>query len=192
MEPRFAPDGRTVLTTHDIGGGHQEIFAIDSATGATTQLTNAPQYPWKWRPSVDPSGSKLIVTYGIDSNAGSGPNSHVGWAPLGLGSISDFTALTPVDRSRPSYDGEYSADGGSIIFDAGGQIWIAAADGSGAHPVAAGRLGRFDRLNPGSILFTHDVGPINTHTQLWAAGLDGSNSHVVADGNFAESFCAMT
>ncbi len=192
MEPRFAQNGRTVVTTHDIGGGHQEIFAIDVATGAVRQLTNAPQYPWKWRPSIDPSGSRLIVTYGTDSNnTSAGPGSHVGVAALGQGLITDFTPLTGIDPNRPSYDGEFSPDGGSIIFDAGSQIWVAAADGSGAHPVAAGKLGRFDPLTPGHILFTHDVGAPGTNTQLWAAVTDGSGAHMVADGNFAESFSSL-
>lgn len=192
MEPRFAPDGRSVVTTHDVGGGRQEIFAIDVATGAITQLTNAPQYPWKWRPSIDPSGNRLIVTYGADSNRSAGLHSHVGIAGLGRGPITDFAALTGIDPGRPSYDGEFSPDGGSIIFDAGSQVWIAAADGSGAHPVAAGRLGRFDPFSPGHILFTHDIGSVNTHTQLWTAAADGSDARMVADGNFVESFCVLT
>jgi hypothetical protein len=192
MEPRFAPDGATVVTTHDVGGGRQEIFAIDVATGAVTQLTDAPQYPWKWRPSVDPSGSRLVVTYGTDSNRSSGPHSHIGIAVLGRGPITEFTPLVGVDSGRPSYDGELSADGNSLIFDAGSQIWVAAADGGGARAVAAGRLGRFDPFSPGHILFTHDAGPANTHTQLWAAAADGSEARMVADGNFVESFCVFT
>jgi hypothetical protein len=191
MEPRFAPDGRTVLASHDIGGGHQEIFAIDSATGAVTQLTNAPQYPWKWRPSLDPSGTRLIVTYGTDSNSSSGPGSHIGIAALGQGLITDFTALTGIDPTRPSYDGEFSPDGGSIIFDAGSRIWVAAADGSGGRSVAFGKLGRFDPMKRGYILFTHEVGAPGTNTQLWSALADGSGAHMVADGNFAESFCVL-
>jgi Tol biopolymer transport system component len=192
MEPRFAPDGATVVTTHDVGGGRQEIFAIDVVTGAATQLTDAPRYPWKWRPSIDPSGSRLIVTYGTDSNASSGPHSHIGTASLSRGLIADFTPLTEVDPGRPSYDGEFSPTGSSIIFDAGSQIWVAAADGSGAHAVAAGRLGRFDPFSPDHILFTHDVGPRNSHTQLWGAATDGSEAQMLADGNFVESFCVLT
>jgi hypothetical protein len=191
MEPRFARNGATVVTSHDIGGGHQEIFEIDVATGGISQLTNAPQYPWKWRPSIDPTGSRLIVTYGTDSNGTSGPGSHIGVAALGQGLIADFTPLTPIDPSRPSYDGEFSPAGDSIIFDAGSQIWVAAADGSGAHPVAAGKLGRFNPLTRGQIVFTHEVGAPGTNTQLWAAMADGSQAHVVADGNFAESFCVL-
>jgi hypothetical protein len=192
MEPRFAPDGATVVTTHDVGGGRQEIFAIGVATGAVTQLTDAPQYPWKWRPSIDPSGSRLMVTYGTDSNRSAGPHSHIGIAVLGHGPITDLVPLTGVDPGRPSYDGEFSPDGNSLIFDAGSQIWVAAADGGGARAVAAGRLGRFDPFSPGHILFTHDVGPVNTHTQLWAAAADGAEARMVADGNFVESFCVFT
>jgi hypothetical protein len=192
MEPRFAPDGATVVATHDVGGGRQEIFAIDVFTGAATQLTNSPRYPWKWRPSIDPTGSRLIVTYGTDSNHSSGPHSHIGTARLGQGPITDFTPLTDVDPSRPSYDGEFSPTGTSIIFDAGNQVWVAAADGGGAHAVAAGRLGRFDPYSPDHILFTHDAGPRDSHTQLWGAAMDGSDAQVLADGNFLESFCVLT
>ncbi len=102
--------------------------------------------------------------------------------------ITTFTSLSPVDVSRPSYDGAYSPDGSSIIFDAGGLIWVATASGTNARSVYAGRLGRFSRLVGGQILFTHDIGPVDTNTQLWSSNLDGTNAHVVANGNFAGSF----
>jgi hypothetical protein len=193
MEPRFAPDGVHVVTTHDLGNGVNEIFEIDSSTGSFRQLTNAPQYPWKWRPSVDSTGTRLVVTYGVDSNASSGPSSHVGVAPMPASGAmaTDFTALTPIDQTRPSYDGELSPDGLQLIFDAGGKIWVARADGSGPIAVAAGKLGRFDTVVPGQILFTQDINGNSTHTPLVAAAPDGSGAHVVADGNFAESFTSL-
>lgn len=193
MEPRFAPDGFHIVTTHDLGGGFNEIFEIDATTGSFRQLTSAAAYPWKWRPSEDSTGTRLVVTYGTDSNSSSGPSSHVGVAPMPAPGtmISSFTALTPVDPTRPSYDGELSADGLRLIFDAGGKIWVAGADGSGAAAVAAGKLGRFDRLVPGQILFTQDLNGNSTHTPLMAAAADGSGAHIVADGNFAESFASM-
>jgi hypothetical protein len=193
MEPRFAPDGTHVLTTHDLGGGHQEIFMLDTQGGAPRQLTNAPQYPWKWRPSLDPTGTKLIVTYGTDSNATSGPNSHIGLAPLPAAGqyATEFTPLTPIDVTRPSYDGEFSPDGSAIIFDAGGRIWIADADGGNPHSVSTGKLGRFNPLISGQILYIDDVSLNGTRTPLYAANADGTNARLVADGNFAESFCAL-
>jgi Tol biopolymer transport system component len=191
MEPRFTPDGRHVVVTHDVGD-RNEIFSIDVSTGSTVQLTDAPQYPWKWRPSVSPSGTQLIVTYGSDSLSSQGLRSHVGSARLGAGLITEFTPLTPVDTTRPSFDGELSPDGSRLTFDAGGRIWVARSDGSAAAVVAAGRLGRFDRSASDQILFTHDVGPINTHTQLWSAAVDGSRPHMVWDANIAESFCTVS
>jgi Tol biopolymer transport system component len=187
MEPRFTPDGQHVLTTHDVGGGVQEIFSISVGSGAASQLTNAPEIPFKWRPSLDAGGTTLIITYGLDY-----PTAHIGRATLGRGLITDFTPLTPVDTSRPSYDGELSPDGALLVFDAGGGIWIANADGSGAHAIASGKLGRFDRQNAGQVLFTHEVGPADTHTQLWEANVDGSNARMVVDGNFAESFSVVS
>lgn len=193
MEPRFTADGKRVVLIHDVGGGHNEVFAIDVNSGNIVQLTSTPgRYPWKWRPSLDSSGTRLIVTYGSDPNGTVGLHSHIGVARISSKRMaSDFVAITPVDTLRPSYDGEFSPDGTHVVFDAGGGIWTAKADGTDARRIASGRLGRFSKLVPGTVLYTHDSGPAGTHVQLWRVGVDGANPHPVADGNFAESFAEL-
>ena len=193
MEPKFTPDGHSVVATHDLGGGHNEIFEIDVATGAQRQLTNAPAYPWKWRPFVDATGTQLLLGYGTDSNATHGPGSHIGIAPMPSPgqTITAFTPLTPVDTTRPSYDPELSPDGATLLFDAGSHIWIANADGSNAHTLAPGKIARFDHANPSRVLFLQDLAGDGTHTPLFAINLDGSGSTLVADGNYAESFSVI-
>jgi hypothetical protein len=188
MEPRFTPDGLNVVAVHDVGGGATEIFLLNVATGVVTQVTKDPSNPFKWRPSLDSTSTKLIVTYGTSYST-----AHIGVAPMAPLPIQSFTSLTPVSTTRPSYDGEFSADDRQIVFDAGGKIWIAAADGSGAHSVVPGRLGRWDRMASDQIIFTRDAPGTasDTHVQLWTARSDGGGAHVVADGNFAESFATI-
>ncbi len=191
MEPKFFPDGSKVIVTHSPTGASAELYSIDVVSGQIIQLTNAPQYPYKWRPFIDATGSKLLVGYGIDpANDPSMLHSHVGIASLGQGMVTDFIALSPVNTAMPSYDPELSPDGRLLTYDAGGKIWMANADGSGARAIADGRMSRFDKFLPGQVLFTHDVSVMDSHTQLWSANYDGSNAHMVADDNI-ESFCDL-
>ncbi|MGR3490923.1 MAG: Tol-Pal system beta propeller repeat protein TolB [Shimia sp.] len=55
--PRFAPDGRTVVYSIE-AGGNSDLYAQDLATGARSQLTNAPSI--ETAPSFSPDGRQIV------------------------------------------------------------------------------------------------------------------------------------
>ncbi|MFP7571912.1 Tol-Pal system beta propeller repeat protein TolB [Marivita sp. S2033] len=55
--PRFAPNGQTVVYSIT-QGSNTDIFAMDVASGATRQLTNAPSI--ETAPSYSPDGSQIV------------------------------------------------------------------------------------------------------------------------------------
>ena len=189
FEPKFFPDGRHVVVAHSVSQTDNEYFSIDVATAQVQQLTDDPADPFKWRPFVDASGTKLYVTYGIDSAFDSRMlNAHIGWAQLGHGPISSFQALTPVNQQMPTYDPEVSEDGTRLLFDGGGRIWLAAADGGSAHAIVVGSYGRFDRAASRRILYLHDVSSAQTHREIWSATVAGGDQRQVCDVNNTSSF----
>jgi hypothetical protein len=189
FEPKFFPDGRHVIVAHSVSQTDNEYFAIDVTTGHIQQLTNDPGNPFKWRPFVDASGMRLFATYGADSAFDSRMlNTHVGWAQLGRGPITSFHALTPVDHLMPTFDAELSPDGKHLLYDGGGRIWMAAADGGSPTSVVVGNYARFDRAAAGRILYLHDVSGTQTHSQIWSATISGGDQHLVCDLNNTSSF----
>jgi Tol biopolymer transport system component len=188
-EPKFFPDGRHVIVAHSVSQNDNEYFSIDVNTGHYQQLTDDPADPFKWRPFVDVSGTRLYATYGTDAAFDSRMlNSHIGWAQLGGGRITSFHALTPVDHKMPTFDPEVSDDGSHLLYDGGGRIWLAAADGGTAQAIVVGNYARFDRVAPGRILYLHDVSGGDTHRQIWSATIAGGDLHLVCDVNNTSSF----
>jgi hypothetical protein len=188
-EPKFFPDGRRVIVAHSVTQTINEYFAIDVDTGHTQQLTTDPADPFKWRPFVDGSGTKLYATYGTDSAFDPRMlNTHVGWAPLGRGPITGFHAITPVNHKMPTFDPEVSEGGTHLLYDGGGRIWMAAADGGSPNAIVVGNYARFDRVASGRILYLHDVSGTETHRQIWSATIAGGDQRPVCDVNNTSSF----
>jgi TolB protein len=109
FSPRFAPDGKSVIYSLE-KGGNTDIYALNLASGASRQLTNAPSI--ETAPSFSPDGSKIVFEsdrsggqqiYIMDANgqnlrrvsSGQGRYGTPVWSPRG-----DLIAFTKQNQGR--------------------------------------------------------------------------------------------
>ena len=140
-------DGR-IAFTRDSGGGPAELWTIDPATNATTQLTsfgvgaNPVESP-AWSPDGDEiafSQGGYVFAYDIDDQ--------------------QVRSITDINSAR--FDGEpaWSPDGTMLALTSSDGIWRVNSDGSGLVQLTDHRDDRDPAWSPdgGTIAFTREIG----------------------------------
>jgi TolB protein len=169
--PDFSPDGSSLLYVSDeAGNGELDIFVLDLATGAVTQLTENPDRDSS--PEYSPDGSKIVFRGRYDGNS----DIYVMNA--------DGSGLTRLTED-PAFEGDptWTPDGEHIVFisDRTGDydIYVMRADGSDVvnltnHPAAD----EYPDVIPGGgrIAFHSDR---HGGTRVWVMAMDGSNQSLL-------------
>ena len=169
--PRFAPDGQTVVFSLE-QDGNADIYAMDSDSGAISQLTNAPSI--ETAPSFSPDSSQLV----FESDRSGSQQIYV--MPAGGGE--------PVRIS--SGKGKYgtpvwSPRGDLIAFTkiSGGQFHIGVfrTDGSEERLLTSSFLDEGPTWAPNGrvVMFTRETAGSAGSATLWSVDISGRNPHQV-------------
>ena len=132
-DPAWAPDGLRIAYVSQEGGSH--IVVAASGTGRT--IAQTPARPgFVSRPAWSPDGRRIAYTEQVDIDAGEAGSSRI----VVVNADGTGRRLLVDQASDPAW----SPDGSKIAFVAypsrlaeSGDIAVANADGSGAHPITA-------------------------------------------------------
>ena len=173
--PRFSPDGSTVVFSLE-RGGNTDIYALNTASGGLTQLTNAPSI--ETAPSFSPDGSQIV----FESDRTGSPQIYVMPAGGGEGTrISGGAGRygTPV----------WSPRGDLIAFTKQNEgrfhIGVMRSDGSEERLLTASFLDEGPTWAPNGrvLMFTRETSGAGGQTALWSVDITGRNlKQVQTDG----------
>ncbi len=124
-DPAWSPDGSTVAFTDD-ASGVPHVLAVDVATRKTSPIFDGPQAAF--HPVYSHDGKHVafaVVT--VDPQ----PKAQIDFAAAGFTPKPDQTT----SDVRIIHDERYEANGEGYTYDKHVHLWIANADGSGAHRV---------------------------------------------------------
>ena len=165
--PRFSPDGGTVVFSLE-RGGNTDIYALSTASGGLTQLTNAPSI--ETAPSFSPDGSQIVFesdrtgtpqVYIMPASGGEGQRISGGkgrygtpvWSPRG-----DLIAFTKQNEGR---------------F----HIGVMRSDGSEERLLTASFLDEGPTWAPNGrvLMFTRETSGAGGQSALWSVDITGRN-----------------
>ena len=165
--PRFSPDGNTVVFSLE-RGGNSDIYLLDVASGALSQLTNAPSI--ETAPSFSPDGSQIVFEsdrtgaqqiYVMPASGGEGTRISGGagrygtpvWSPRG-----DYIAFTKQNEGR---------------F----HIGVMRTDGSEERLLTASFLDEGPTWAPNGrvLMFTRETSGAGGQATLWSVDITGRN-----------------
>jgi hypothetical protein len=126
IQPAWSPSGDTLAFVRPEGDG-AVIWLLDLATGAERPVSTAHEYAFN--PAWFPDGRRIVF-----NAEPPGEGAPALWSIEQDGT--DETQLT--DSPSGDYEPAVSPDGSSLAFLRGGGVWLAAADGTGAHPLPIG------------------------------------------------------
>ena len=165
--PRFSPDGNTVVFSLE-RGGNTDIYAMSLASGALTQLTNAPSI--ETAPSFSPDGSQIT----FESDRSGVPQIYVMPASGGEGtriSGGEGRYGTPVWSPRGDYIAFTKQNAGRF------HIGVMRTDGSEERLLTASFLDEGPTWAPNGrvLMFTRETAGEGGQTSLWSVDITGRN-----------------
>lgn len=165
--PRFSPDGSTVVFSLE-RGGNSDIYLLDLASGALSQLTNSPSI--ETAPSFSPDGSQIVFEsdrtgvqqiYVMPASGGEGTRISGGEGRYG----------TPVWSPRGDYIAFTKQNAGRF------HIGVMRTDGSEERLLTASFLDEGPTWAPNGrvLMFTRETSGAGGQTSLWSVDITGRN-----------------
>ena len=173
--PRFSPDGNTVVFSLE-RGGNTDIYALSLASGALTQLTNAPSI--ETAPSFSPDGGQIT----FESDRTGVPQIYVMPASGGEGtriSGGEGRYGTPVWSPRGDYIAFTKQNAGRF------HIGVMRTDGTEERLLTASFLDEGPTWAPNGrvLMFTRETAGAGGQTSLWSVDITGRNlKQIPTDG----------
>ncbi|MFB0995004.1 MAG: Tol-Pal system beta propeller repeat protein TolB, partial [Paracoccaceae bacterium] len=175
FSPRFAPDGKTVIYSLE-QGGNTDIYALNIASGASRQLTNAPSI--ETAPSFSPGGQQIV----FESDRSGGQQIYIMDA--------DGQNVRRISSGQGRYGTPvWSPRGDLIAFTKQNQgrfhIGVMRTDGTEERLLTASFLDEAPTWAPNGrvIMFTRETSGASGQSSLYSVDISGRNlKRVKTDG----------
>jgi len=172
----WSPDGRTILFK-SYQDGNDEVYALEVASGAARNLTNAPASS-EGGAVFSPDGRTILFASDRDS---------AGAAHLFLMDADGSNVRPLAGRPGPGHSAQWSPDGRRIAFVSGrdgrAQVYLANADGSAVRRLtdATVEVG-YPRWSPDGSRIAYTAGSFATDRwSVMVMDADGGNGRVAVD-----------